>query len=316
MRAAAQAHVGDIEAVGVGGLERIHDVFGARIAELAGEDVVVAQQGTRRDAGHVVGDDAVHRGGRAEVARHGAGDVGAVLLHRLGGESLLRRAVAEHLGDDHLVVRQGVGADLVLRGVAGVAEAGMGDVDAGVDDGNLDTVAGAGHAAALGPRLGRADQCHVGVGRVRVVQRLVLRGLDHRCRRHLRQRRAVELHRHRVQRDVEFTGDFGTRHVRTQPGFVVVAQRRKLGPVGLGRGVAEIDLLARCRLGLDVGRERVAVELHQRGAGVLCRTLGRIAVAVLARGGQRRHHRQRKRTGQCKRRGKRSQEKLVHLRIL
>ncbi len=142
MRAAAQAHVGDIEAVLVGGFECVHDVFGARIGERAWKDVVVAQQRTRRNAGHVVSGDTVHRRRRAEIASHRAGNMSAVVLKRRGGVALLRSAVAEHLGGDDLVVGQAVIAKLSLRGVASVAETGMGDVDAGVDDGNLDARAG------------------------------------------------------------------------------------------------------------------------------------------------------------------------------
>ena len=158
----------------------------------------------------------------------------------------------------------------------------MRDIDAGVDDCDLDVGAGTRHAAALCPCRGCADQRDIGVGSVRVVQALVLRRLHHRRGRHLPQRRAVELHRDRIQRDVEFAGDLGPRHVGAQPGLVVIAQRRQLGAIGLGVGVAEIDLLALRRLGLDVGRERIAVELHDCGAGVLGRAVRRGAIAVLA----------------------------------
>ncbi len=303
---AAQAHVGNVETVLVGGFERVHDVLGARALERAGKYVVIAEQSARRDTGHVVGGDAIHSRRGAEIASHGAGDVGAMLLDCHRRETQLGCSVAEHLGRDYLVVRQAGGAELRLRRIAGIAEAGVGDVDAGVEDRDLDAITSA-VVAPHRPSQRRADQRQIGVGRVRIVQALVLRVLDHRRRRHLRQRRAIQLHRHRVQRDVELAGDFRPGYVRAQPGFVIVAQRGQLRPVGLDGVIAEFDFLTLGRLGLDVGGERIAVELDQRGTGVLGRPGRDVGVAVSGAGGLHRCHRQREHASKREGEGDRSQ---------
>ena len=77
--AAAQAHVRDIEAIAVSRVERVQDVLGAGVADLAREHVVVAEQRGRRNTGRRVRDGhPVHHGRRLIVAGDGAGDVGAV----------------------------------------------------------------------------------------------------------------------------------------------------------------------------------------------------------------------------------------------
>ena len=92
---AAEAHVGDLEAVGVGVVQRVEDVLGASRAGLAGEDVVVAEDRPRRDTGRVVRDvDAVDDGWRVGVAGDGAGDVRAVRVDGARVEVVLLDLVA------------------------------------------------------------------------------------------------------------------------------------------------------------------------------------------------------------------------------
>ena len=154
--AAAEAHVHDVHAVRVGGIERVEDVLGAGVRDVAREDVVVAEERRRRDAGRVVRERSRADAGRARlvVAGDRAGDVRAVVVDRLGIEAVLVALVVEDLGDDDLVVRV---LELALREarrgrVAGVIEAGVILVDAGVDDADLDALAGVGGAADLRPR--------------------------------------------------------------------------------------------------------------------------------------------------------------------
>ena len=65
----AQAHVGDVESVGIRCFERVDDVFGSRVADLTWKHVVIAEQRSRCDTGHVVRRDAVDGRGRILVAR-------------------------------------------------------------------------------------------------------------------------------------------------------------------------------------------------------------------------------------------------------
>ena len=119
-----------------------------------------------------------------------------MILQRLRRVLLARRLVVEHLGRDYLVVRETVIAELVLRPVTCIAETRMRNIDAGIDDGDLDPIA---FAASRRPCLRRADQRRIDVDNGRVIQAFVLGMLDLRRCRHLRERRAVELHRDRVQ---------------------------------------------------------------------------------------------------------------------
>ena len=90
-------------------------------------------------------------------AGDGAGDVRAVVLDRLRRVVLRGRLVVEHLGGDDLVVGELAVAELVLRRVARVVEAGVGEVDAGVDDGDLDACSRSRRAPAAAPGRDGAD---------------------------------------------------------------------------------------------------------------------------------------------------------------
>jgi hypothetical protein len=96
VRAAAEAHVGDVEAVLVGGLERVHDVLGARVVEVAGEHVVVAEQrrGATPDMSYVV---TPFTAPACRSCRRPCRDVRAVVLDRRRRVAALRRLVAEDL---------------------------------------------------------------------------------------------------------------------------------------------------------------------------------------------------------------------------
>ena len=167
VRIATQAQVHDVHAIGVGGLERIEDVFRAGVLDIAREHVVVAEEGPRGatpDGSY--GMSAVPTTGRRVVV---AGDrachVRAVRIDRLRVEAVLVDLVVEDPGDDDLVV--GV-LELALREarrrrVAGVIEAGMILVDAGVDDADLDAGPGIRLPANLGPGARGVDQGEVDV---------------------------------------------------------------------------------------------------------------------------------------------------------
>ena len=270
---AAQAHVGDVEAVGIGRLQRVQDVLGAGACDRAGEHVVVAKQGPRRDARYAVRDgDAVDAGSGLVVAGHRAGHMGAVLADGLGAETVLRQLVVEDPGRDDLVVGETRVTELALRQVTAVGEAGMRLVDAGIHNRHLDAGTGRGRCSAIaGPRLLGIDQREVGIDDVGIKQTLVLRRRHHRGGRHLGQRSAAQLDGDRVERDVELAGHAGARHGRAQPGLVVVAQPGQLRPVSARRVARKVDLLALGRLGAHIGRQRLAAELYQRVAAVLRR---------------------------------------------
>src|SRR5262249_16888744 len=100
---AAQTHVGDVEPVGIGGVERIQDGLGARVVDVTGKDVVVAEKGARSDARNRVGDcDAIDIRRRAVVAGDSPGNVRTVGLLRFGGVVPARCLVVEYFGDDDL----------------------------------------------------------------------------------------------------------------------------------------------------------------------------------------------------------------------
>ena len=146
----------------------------------------------------------------------------------------------------------------------------MTDVDAGVDDGHFYPGPRVLAAAAAGDRRG-ADERQVRNRVEFVIDAFVLCLLDERRGGDAGKRRAIELDRHRVERDVEVAGDFRLRIVRQQPLLVVVAQRGELRAIGLRRVAREVDLLAIRRLRPDVRRQRIAVQDDERPAGVLRR---------------------------------------------
>ena len=172
-------------------------------------------------------------------------------------ESIGGQPVVEYLGGDHFVIGETAIPYLRLRRISGVAETGMRDIDAGVDDGHFDAGAGIGGTAALCPRFGSADQVEIGIAGERIEQSLVACVRHQRRRGDLRKRCAIQLHRYCVQRDIEFAGDLGALDVGAQPLLVIVAQRGKLGAVRLDATVVEIDFLALGRFGLHRGRQRI-----------------------------------------------------------
>ena len=276
MGAAAQAHVADVKAIRIRGFHGVEDVFGAGAPDLAREHVVIAEQRPRRDPRHLVGNgDAVRCGRRLEVTADGAGDVRAVVLERLRGIALRRRLVVEHLGRDHLVVGELRLAELGLGRVARIGEAGVRDVDAGIDDGHLDPCSRRCRAPTDVPGRDGADESQIGIVGRRVVQALILRTLHHRRGGDGRQLLGAQSHRHGVERDIELAGYLHPGRVRPQPGFEVVSQRREIGAVRLHRGAVEVDLFALRRLRLRRCSQRVTLQLDDGRALVLSRTGGR-----------------------------------------
>src|SRR5439155_20013337 len=121
------------------------------------------------------------------------------------------------------------------------------DVDAGVDDGDLDAPAGVGGTADLSRRPRRLCGYQVEVRVVVVsgpVQPLVLRRLHARRPRDRGERRPVELDGNGVEGNVVVAGDVGVRGVVVQPGLEGVALRGEQGTLALDRRTREVDLLA------------------------------------------------------------------------
>jgi hypothetical protein len=89
-------------------------------------------------------------------------------------------------------------------------------LDTGVDIANLDTGTGSRSAAGGGPRARRVDDL-VALAQVRVVKRVVLCALHHRCGCYSRQRRAIELHRHCVKGHIVLARNLCCGRIRSQP---------------------------------------------------------------------------------------------------
>ena len=71
-------------------------------------------------------------------------------------------------------------------------------VDTRIDVADLNAGAGSGPAASGSPGVRRVDDL-VALAQSRVVKRIILGALHHRCGCDCRQRRSVELHRHCVK---------------------------------------------------------------------------------------------------------------------
>src|SRR3954451_17895973 len=96
-------------------------------------------------------------------------------------EPFLAALLANILATDHLVVREPGVTELLGCREAGVAETRVRDVDAGIDDADLDASSGVLRTAGRirgRPTLFGADDAEVGVGGSRCVRRLVPDG-DH-----------------------------------------------------------------------------------------------------------------------------------------
>ena len=199
-----------------------------------------------------------------------------MLLDRGGRQALVVGLVVEDLRHDHLVVRQRRRTLLLRRRETGVVEARMRDVNPGVDHADLDAVIegtgdlpGVRSVALAAPGRKRADQRQVGIETgLRRVVRLVIRRLHLRRGADDAERGAVQLHGNGVERNVELASDVRRGGVRLQPLLEVVPERRQLGPIRLHGVAREVDLLSSRGLGLDVRRERIAVELDDRASCV------------------------------------------------
>ena len=195
---------------------------------VAGEDVVVAEERPRRDAGRVVRDvDAVDRRpacGRCRRRCRRRACRGSRPRWRRSRASW--RLLSKTLATMTLLLVRSVSPSCGLRRVAGVVEARVGDVDAAVDDRDLHAGAGVRLATDRGPRLVGVDEREIGVvvGE-RAEDPLQLGVAHHRRRADRGERRAVELHADGVDRDVELAGDACLRRVGPEPAPEVVADR-------------------------------------------------------------------------------------------
>ena len=169
---------------------------------------------------------------------------------------------------DDFVVRAAV--DDVVRcipfWIPGVAEAGMPYVDAGVDDRDLDAVAGALRARGRQlPCLKGIDQPEVRVVvRCGAVESLVFGVQDLRRRADRGEAGAVQLNGDGIERYVKLAGHPSPRSVLPEPLLEVVSKCRELRSMGLHAVAREVDLLAFGRSGLFVGCKRSAFELYER----------------------------------------------------
>ncbi len=269
VRCAAQAEVGDVESVGVSALERIEDVFGARILHSSGEHIVVAEQDARRHPGNSIRNGhAIDDGRGLEVAARRAGHVCSVRVNRLGGQSLPGGLVVEHFCGDDFVVGEALVTQPGLRRIPGVIEARVTNVDPGIDDGDPDFHPGIRRTAGHLPGFHRLDQAQVGIVGVLVVDGLVIGRLDQRRLANRFQAGAVKFHGDRVQRNFEFPRHFGLRRIGAQPGFEVIARGGQPSAIGSHRVTVEIDFLAWRRPGPGARAQRIPLQLHQRAARV------------------------------------------------
>jgi hypothetical protein len=103
-------------------------------------------------------------------------------------------------------------------------------LDTRVDVANFDASPCGGPAARSAPGTGCIDDL-MAFAQVGVVKRVVLNPLNHWCRSDCLQSRSVELHRHRVKRDIVLTGDLCAGCIRSQPPFEIVSYSIQLGTI-------------------------------------------------------------------------------------
>ncbi|GBD10333.1 hypothetical protein HRbin22_02601 [Candidatus Thermoflexus japonica] len=272
----AQAHVRHIHPIPEGVLQGGGDVVaegapteGDEAGPEAGEDVVVAQQGPRR---HPAQPGDLHRGGearrregqhrrRAEVAGHRARHMGSVIedhqLQRRGRAG--RHPGSVNPTDDHLVVRvtavglgEGpTGVDLAHWRISGIAQEGVREIDARVDDRHLHPFPGMPDATQLLPEGRGADQAGGDVHGRPVESAGEHPGHAGGAGQGLG-RVAVELHRHGVGHDLELPDHLSPRGVLTQPLLEGRPLLRQVTGIGLrGRG-SQIQALPARRPGRRV----------------------------------------------------------------
>ena len=146
----------------------------------------------------------------------------------------------------------------------------MARVDPGVDDRNLRPCACCTGAAFTAPRVECIDQRQVGVEAMRGwrVETLEFGPLNHRRRLDRRERRSVQLHRHRVQREVELARDTCVPRIVTEPLLELVPQLIQLRPVRPHGVAGVVDLLALCGLCARRRGYRISLQLDERCRGV------------------------------------------------
>src|SRR6266498_1035754 len=119
--ATTKAHVSNIEAISICGLEGIHDIFGAGIGNITWEDIVVAKKGCRSYAGDIVGDvNTAHCSGRIEVTSDSASYMGTMFLNCFRCIAATGSLVVEDFSCDHFVIGEAVIAQLSLTGVTSI----------------------------------------------------------------------------------------------------------------------------------------------------------------------------------------------------
>src|SRR5262245_36298720 len=134
-------------------------------------------------------------------------------------------------------------------------------VDTGVDVADLNARAGSCPAASGSPGIRRVDDL-IALAQNRVVKRVVLCALDHRGGCDCRQRRAVELHCHRVKRDIILARNLCPGCVFSQPPFQFVPSSVQLGAIRSHGIAVEINFSAVCRLGTGTRTQGITFELH------------------------------------------------------
>ena len=102
MKAAAQRQVEDVHAVLDCRINCVQDIFVARVQDVAGKNVVIPQPRPRRDARHVIDAHTVHHSSFAGYSSCDSSGMCAVVLDRLGIETLLAGFVVEDFRNNNL----------------------------------------------------------------------------------------------------------------------------------------------------------------------------------------------------------------------
>src|SRR5947208_8950613 len=204
-----------------------------------------------------------------------------MILNGLSVETLLLIFVIENFGNDHfwrrvfavriLVVRIAIRCIALWKArriaEAGWIEEGVRVVDTRIDVADLDAGAGSGPTASRSPRIhGIYD--FVALAERWMIEGVVLSPGHHWCGCDRTQWCSIELHSHRVKRDVVLARNPCSGSVCSQPAFKIVPNSIQLGAVR-SHGVAfEINFSTVCGLRSRVGAYRITFELNN-GARVV-----------------------------------------------